>query len=142
VIGDPIVLELYVRIFSERPPPPTCAVVLGKRGGVALLFELVKAGAKHPESGCPVLYLALLVLHRHNEPGWQMVMRTAESVVLTDCPPGSSRTVDVDAEVAWLDLDLDLVGSGRTFTVADEVWTRPWDSVTGMRLHPVSAGFL
>ena len=33
-------------------------------------------------------------------------MRTAESVVLTDCPPGPGRPVDVDAQVVLVDLDL------------------------------------
>ena len=37
-------------------------------------------------------------------------MRTAESVVLTLCPPGPGRPVDVDLEVALGDLDLDLLG--------------------------------
>ena len=40
-------------------------------------------------------------------------MRTAESVVLTDCPPGPGRAVDVDLEVARVDVHVDLVGLGQ-----------------------------
>ena len=41
------------------------------------------------------------------------VTRTAESVVLTDWPPGPGAAVDVDAQVLVLDLDLDLLGLGQ-----------------------------
>ena len=40
-------------------------------------------------------------------------MRTAESVVLTDWPPGPGRAVDVDLEVVRVDGHLDLVGLGQ-----------------------------
>ena len=38
------------------------------------------------------------------------VIRTAESVVLTDWPPGPGRAVDVDLQVVLVDLDVDLLG--------------------------------
>ena len=38
------------------------------------------------------------------------VIRTAESVVFTDWPPGPGRAVDVDLEVVRVDLDVDLLG--------------------------------
>ena len=41
------------------------------------------------------------------------VMRTAESVVLTLCPPGPERAVDVDPQVVGVDGDLDLLGLGH-----------------------------
>ena len=37
------------------------------------------------------------------------MIRTAESVVLTDCPPGPGGAVDVDLQVVLVDLDLDLL---------------------------------
>ncbi len=37
------------------------------------------------------------------------VMRTAESVVLTPWPPWTAGAVDVDANVLFLDLDVDAV---------------------------------
>ena len=40
-------------------------------------------------------------------------MRTAESVVLTDWPPGPRRAEDVDAQVLVVDLDVDLLGLGQ-----------------------------
>ena len=38
------------------------------------------------------------------------VIRTAESVVLTDCPPGPAGAVDVDLQVVLVDLDVDVLG--------------------------------
>ena len=61
------------------------------------------------------------------------VMRTAESVVFTDCPPGP-----VD-RYTWMSRSLGSIStstssaSGRTVTVAELVWMRPCDSVTGTR---------
>ena len=46
-------------------------------------------------------------------PVGRCVMRTAESVVLTLCPPGPERAVDVDLQVVRVDGDLDLVGLGH-----------------------------
>ena len=46
-------------------------------------------------------------------PVGRWVMRTAESVVLTDWPPGPGGAVDVDPQVVRVDLDLDLLGLGR-----------------------------
>ena len=40
-------------------------------------------------------------------------MRTAESVVLTDWPPGPGRAVDVDLEVVRVDLHVDVLGLGQ-----------------------------
>ena len=61
------------------------------------------------------------------------VSRTAESVVLTDWPPGpverytSTRT---SLGSMWISTSST---SGSTATVAVEVWMRPVDSVTGTR---------
>ena len=41
------------------------------------------------------------------------VIRTAESVVLTDWPPGPGRAVDVDLQVVRVDLDVDVLGLGQ-----------------------------
>ena len=60
------------------------------------------------------------------------VIRTAESVVLTDWPPGPGA-VDVDLEVVLVDLDLDLLDLRQHRDVAVEVWMRPCDSVFGTR---------
>ena len=63
------------------------------------------------------------------------VIRTAEYVVFTDCPPGpelmnmsifrslGSTVISSSSSSA----------SGNTITPAAEVWMRPWDSVTGIR---------
>ena len=60
-------------------------------------------------------------------------MRTAESVVLTDCPPGpDDRNTSTWRSFGSISTSTSSA-SGRTATVADEVWTRPCDSVTGTR---------
>ena len=46
-------------------------------------------------------------------PVGRWVIRTAESVVLTDWPPGPGRAEHVDPQVARVDLDLDVLGLGR-----------------------------
>jgi hypothetical protein len=60
------------------------------------------------------------------------VIRTAESVVFTLCPPGRGAH-DVDLELVLVDLDLDVLDLGHDATVAVEVWMRPCDSVSGTR---------
>ncbi len=60
-------------------------------------------------------------------------MRTAESVVLTLWPPGPlARNTSM-----WRSLSSTATStssaSGSTSTVADDVWMRPWLSVTGTR---------
>ena len=61
------------------------------------------------------------------------MIRTAESVVLTDCPPGPGRAVDVDLQVVRVDLDVDVLGLGQHGDGRGRVWMRPCDSVTGTR---------
>src|SRR6266536_937290 len=66
-------------------------------------------------------------------PVGRWVTRTAESVVLTDWPPGPvERYTSVlrSAGSMWTSTSS---ASGRTFTPAAEVWMRPCDSVTGTR---------
>ena len=46
-------------------------------------------------------------------PVGRCVIRTAESVVFTDWPPGPGGAVDVDLEVVLVDLDVDLLGLGH-----------------------------
>ena len=46
-------------------------------------------------------------------PVGRWVIRTAESVVLTLCPPGPGRAEDVDPQVVRVDGDVDLLGLGQ-----------------------------
>ena len=59
------------------------------------------------------------------------VMRTAESVVFTDCPPGPEERYTS----TWMSFGSTCTStssaSGSTATVAVEVWMRPCDSVSG-----------
>src|ERR1700733_7361293 len=61
------------------------------------------------------------------------VMRMAEYVVLTDCPPGpEEQKVSMRRSLASILMSTSSA-SGRTATVMAEVWTRPWVSVAGTR---------
>ena len=61
------------------------------------------------------------------------VIRTAESVVLTDCPPGPlERYTSISRSFGSMATSSSSA-SGSTATVAALVWTRPWLSVTGTR---------
>ena len=61
------------------------------------------------------------------------VMRTAESVVFTLCPPGPvERMTSILRSFSSISISTSSA-SGMTATVAVEVWIRPWDSVSGTR---------
>ena len=77
-------------------------------------------------------------------PSWQRTIRpvgickicTAESVVLTPCPPGPpARQTSIRSSSGFSSRSTSSA-SGRTATVAVEVWIRPWASVAG---HPLDA---
>ncbi len=60
-------------------------------------------------------------------------MRTAESVVLTDWPPGPVERYTSICKSFGSICTSTSSASGSTATVAVEVWMRPWDSVSGIR---------
>ena len=66
-------------------------------------------------------------------PVGRWVIRTAESVVLTCCPPApDARIVSMRMSAAGMSISTSSA-SGRTATVAALVWMRPPDSVSGTR---------
>ena len=70
------------------------------------------------------------------------VMRTAESVVLTLCPPGPrARKMSMRRSLGWMSTSMSSA-SGSTATVAVEVWMRPAASVAGHALHAVHAALV
>jgi hypothetical protein len=61
------------------------------------------------------------------------VMRTADSVLLTCCPPAPpARIVSIRRSSGRSSISRSSA-SGRTATVAALVWIRPWASVAGTR---------
>ena len=66
-------------------------------------------------------------------PVGRWVIRTAELVVLTCCPPApDARIVSMRMSCAGMSMSTSSA-SGSTATVAAEVWMRPLDSVAGTR---------
>ena len=66
-------------------------------------------------------------------PVGRWVMRTALSVVFTDCPPGpDERYTSMRRSFGSISTSVSSA-SGMTSTPAAEVWIRPCDSVTGTR---------
>ena len=66
-------------------------------------------------------------------PVGRCVIRTAESVVFTLCPPGPLlRKTSMRRSFSSI-VTSTCSASGSTSTPAALVWTRPWDSVTGTR---------
>src|SRR5690606_22452616 len=67
-------------------------------------------------------------------PVGRCVMRTAESVVLTDWPPGPDERYTSIFRSFWLiSTSSGSSTSGYTSTPVVDVWMRPCDSVTGTR---------
>ena len=66
-------------------------------------------------------------------PVGRWVIRTAESVVLTDCPPGPDERKTSIRRSPESMVTSTSSASGATSTPAAEVWIRPCDSVTGTR---------
>ena len=67
-------------------------------------------------------------------PVGRWVIRTAESVVFTDWPPGpDERNTSMRRSFGSMVTSSTSSTSGETNTPAAEVWIRPCDSVTGTR---------
>ena len=78
--------------------------------------------------------LRAVVLAFDDEPVGRWVMRTAESVLLTCCPPApDARKVSMRRSAGLIVMSSTGSASGSTATVHAEVWMRPWASVSGTR---------
>ena len=66
-------------------------------------------------------------------PVGRCVTRTAESVVLTDWPPGPVERMTSILMSLALDVHVDVLGLGQDGDGHVEVWMRPCDSVSGTR---------
>src|SRR6266571_4755790 len=126
--------KLYVRIFSARSPDPTCwrrdsaslrcCSSCCMRKSRALRYRMAFSRFwSWDRSSC----ISTLI------PVGLWVIRTAESVVLTDCPPGPEERYTSMSRSSGRISTSTSSASGRTATVAVEVWMRPLDSVTGTR---------
>ncbi len=135
VVGDPVLLEV---VGADLLGPAAAAHLvaagvgqLGASGGPA------RALSSRARSTCRALARFWIWLFSScmatTMPVGRWVMRTAESVVLTDCPPGpDERYTSMSRSLGSMCTSISSA-SGSTVTVADDVCTRPWDSVTGTR---------
>jgi hypothetical protein len=110
VVGDPVLRE----VVRADPLAAVDRTDLGAAGVGRLLVRLLlrqrqQPGAQHPQAGLPVLQLALLVLHRHDGAGRDVGDPDRRVGGVDALPAGPGRTVDVDAQVGRVDLDVDLL---------------------------------
>ena len=90
-------------------------------------------GAEHHHRARPVLELAALVLHRDDQPAGQVGDAHRRVGRVDVLPARARRAVDVDPRSRSSIITSSSSASASTATVADEVCTRPWLSVTGTR---------
>src|SRR5262249_1235717 len=126
--------KLYVRIFSARSPRPTCAL----RAAACSACWRSRSASKSRARSTRIALSRFWSCDRSSciattMPVGRCVIRTAESVVFTDCPPGpEERKTSIFRSFSSTSTSTSSA-SGMTATVAVDVWMRPCDSVTGTR---------
>src|SRR6188472_1079898 len=90
----------------------------GDLGLLALALRLVEPRAEHAHRLLLVLELRLLVLHGDDDAGRQVRDPNCRVGGVDRLAAGAGRAVHVDLQVLVLDLDLDVLASGITATVA------------------------
>ena len=141
VVGDPVLLEVVGADLLAAAATADLRAALGRRLGVALpLGQLEQPGAQHLHRPIAVLQLAALVLHRDHDAG-RDVRDAHRRVGGVDALPARLRTRGRRRSARSLSSMATSTSSasGSTATVADDVWMRPWLSVTGHPLHAVRA---
>ena len=97
------------------PPAAAHLVLPGRRGlgCLAVLLRLQQLQAQDLQRLGPVLELALLVLHRDDD-ARRLVGDPHRGVDGVDAlAAGPGRPVDVDLQIIWVELDVDLLGLGQ-----------------------------
>src|SRR5690606_2569691 len=127
-------LKWWVRTFALRPPPPiwarfwpaasaacrSCSSCSSRDRSTVIAFARF----------CSWLFSSCIDT---TSPVGRWVIRTAESVVLTDCPPGPEARHTSPCRSAGSTWTSTSSASGSPAPVAEQVCTRPCDSVTGTR---------
>ena len=134
MVGDPVLLEV---VGADLLGPPAAAHLVAPGVGRLGRRLLLLGSSSRERSTCMARARFWIWLFSScidtTRPVGLWVMRTAESVVLTDWPPGP----DERYTSIWRSLGSSCTStssaSGSTVTVADEVWMRPCASVTGTR---------
>ena len=123
-----------MRIFAERSPVPTCDLRIFERAASISLTRRSSSRARSTSIAfslfCSCDFWSCCDT---TSPVGMCVMRTAESVVFTLCPPGPlERKTSMRRSLSSI-LTSTSSASGSTATVAAEVWMRPCVSVAGTR---------
>ena len=90
VVGDPVLLEVVGADLLDRPPPPTWSCA-GRRTARPPAGPARASAAGRAAPACALARFWIWLFSScidTTSPVGLWVMRTAESVVLTDCPPG------------------------------------------------------
>src|SRR5918995_1270240 len=127
-------LKLYVRIFSERPPLFTWSRRADDCSSACRSRSDWRRRDRRMRSAFSLFWSWLFSSwHVTTSPVGRCVMRTAESVVFTDWPPGPlDRYTSTSSSLGSMSMST-ASASGSTATVAALVCTRPWLSVAGTR---------
>src|SRR5690606_5131468 len=126
--------KLYVRMRSLRSPVPTCTLRWAAKASACSRCILSRSLARRMRKAFSLfLCCDFSSWHETTRPVGRWVIRTAESVVLTLCPPGPlERYTSIRRSAGSISTSTSSA-SGSTATVAVEVWIRPPASVAGTR---------
>ena len=115
MVGHPPLWEIIgpnpLRTGRRCPLAPRRASARSSVG--ALAFHVVELCAQNLHGNRAVLVLRFLGRGKRTNPVGICVIRTAESVVFTCCPPAPGCAHRVDADIPCGDVDLDLFGFGQ-----------------------------
>src|SRR4051794_37344433 len=111
VVGDPVLLVVVgADLLATAATADLRTTLGGLRRVLLVLGQLQQSGAQHLHRTSTVLQLTALVLHRYHD-ACRLVRDAHGGVRRVDTlTAGPARSIDVDLEVALVDLDLDLFG--------------------------------
>ena len=114
VVGDPVLgIIVGADLFRAFTGPNLGAAVRFDLGPALLLFQLIQAGAENAQGAHFVLELGALVLTGHDHSRGLVVQPYRRGVLLHILPAGTGGTIDLDLDIAFGDLDLDLIHFGH-----------------------------
>ena len=143
VVGHPVRLEVVCPdLLRAAPASHLAAADRGLFGLLTFLLGLEETGPEHPKRLGLVLELALLVLHRHHQPGRTVGDPHRRVGGIHRLATRTRRPVDVDLEVLVVDGHLHLVGLGKHGDRGRRGVNPPLRLGDRHPLHPVDAALV